>query len=546
MLQKDFLADRNFQLGCLVVIGLCSFFINNGFIGPSIMEARNFVTAREILESKDWLVPTMNGYPRLAKPPLPTWITAFVGLVGNLENEVLLRLPAAFISVLMMLFIYKLAKVLSEDDPYIPFLSAAVLGTSLYVVFMGRQGTWDIYCHSFMLGAIWLWAKAWRQEKVPYGLYAWSGILLGCAFLSKGPIPFYALLLPFLISYGWGYGWREMLKQWKGILVSLFICLIISGAWPLYIYLIEPEALAFNVKTEATSWVNRHVRPFWHYSSFPVQSGIWAFLIIAALIVPYAKKRIQSYGNYKFLAGWVILTLILLSIPPEKKERYLLPMLIPIALLVAYYLRYLLQVFKDQAPSKWDTIIVKGNTIFFIFVSIAAPIFFWIRGLATGVSTGYLVLFTAAFLGLGGFMYWHLLKRSLPHIFVSYLIFMCWVSLFFIPLVPHVVYVNQNFRSFKVLRELPEYQELDFYQVDVVRPEEIWDLGKKVDTIRVADRQLQLPSDGAFILFSADTLSSSERFDLPNDLKIEILDVIYYSRRKTGRKSVVSKVTRGQ
>ena len=546
MLQKDFLADRNFQLGCLVVIGLCSFFINNGFIGPSIMEARNFVTAREILENQDWLVPTMNGYPRLAKPPLPTWITAFVGLVGDLENEVLLRLPAAIISVVMMLFIFQLARVLSEEDLYIPFLAAAILGTSLYIVFMGRQGTWDIYCHSFMLGAIWLWVKAWKRPKISYSLYLWSGVLLGCAFLSKGPIPFYALLLPFLISYAWGYGWREMAVQWRGILVSLFICLIISGAWPLYIYFNEPEALAFNVKTEANSWINRHVRPFWHYWSFPVQSGIWAFFTIAALSIPYAKKRIQSFGNYKFLAGWVIITLILLSIPPEKKERYLLPILIPIALLVAYYIRYLLAVFKSNEPGRWDRIVVKGNTILFIVICIGAPIFYWYRGPQTGISIGYLILFTAAFFGLGAYMIWNLRTYRLPHLLVSYFVLMCFVSLLFIPTVPNVVYVNSKFRSFKVLRELPEYQQLNFYQVDVVRPEEIWDLGKVADTLRVKDRKLELPEDSVFIIFSAVPLSQIERFDLPKDLFIEVLDTIHYSLRKPERKSVVSRVTRSQ
>ena len=542
MLNKNFLADKNFQLGCLIVIGLCSFFINNGIIAPGIMEARNFVTAREILESQDWLVPTMNGYPRLAKPPLPTWITAFVGMIGDLENEVLLRLPAGIISVLMLFFIFQLARVMTKDDPYIPFLSAAIAGTSLYIVFMGRQGTWDIYCHSFMIGAIWLWVKAWKQSKISYKLYLWSGILLGCAFLSKGPIPFYALLLPFIVCYGWGYGWSEMGSQWKGILIALFICLLISGAWPLYIYILEPEALAFNVETETNSWINRHVRPFWHYWSFPVQSGIWAFFTIAALSIPYAKKRIGKYGNYKFLAGWVILTLILLSIPPEKKERYLLPMLIPMALLVAYYFRYLIEVFKNKQSSLWDRRVVRGNTILFIVITIGAPIFFWIRGLETDISIGYLILFTTVYFGLGAFMLWSLKSFNISQLLVSYFALMCLVSLLFIPLVPNVMYTNPRFESFKKLRELSEYQYLNFYQIDVVRPEEIWALAKKVDSLHVVDGQLQLPKDSVFILFSEKALE--ERIDLTKNLKVEPLDTLYYSRRKPGRKSVVSKVTR--
>ena len=40
------------------------------------MEARNFVTAREMLIDNNWLMPTFNGEPRYQKPPLPTWIAA--------------------------------------------------------------------------------------------------------------------------------------------------------------------------------------------------------------------------------------------------------------------------------------------------------------------------------------------------------------------------------------------------------------------------------------------------------------------------------------
>ncbi|MDF1516551.1 MAG: glycosyltransferase, partial [Lutibacter sp.] len=47
----------------------------------TIMEARNFITAREMVQDDNWLLTTMNGETRYQKPPLPTWLTAVSGIL---------------------------------------------------------------------------------------------------------------------------------------------------------------------------------------------------------------------------------------------------------------------------------------------------------------------------------------------------------------------------------------------------------------------------------------------------------------------------------
>lgn len=56
----------------LFILSFCAFFSNLYVKSADIMEARNFVTAREIIENGNWLIPTMNGVYRFEKPPLPT------------------------------------------------------------------------------------------------------------------------------------------------------------------------------------------------------------------------------------------------------------------------------------------------------------------------------------------------------------------------------------------------------------------------------------------------------------------------------------------
>ena len=61
------------------------------------MEARNMVTAREMVHDGNWLVPTMNGDLRLEKPPLPTWLTAVAEMISP-DNLALQRAMAGFCS----------------------------------------------------------------------------------------------------------------------------------------------------------------------------------------------------------------------------------------------------------------------------------------------------------------------------------------------------------------------------------------------------------------------------------------------------------------
>src|SRR3712207_3615056 len=96
---SDLLQKTSFQVALLFFILYATFFQNLQAVDPSLMEARNFITVREMTQHRNWLIPTLNGEPRLAKPPLPTWITAVSALgSGGLYNLVALRLPAALIA----------------------------------------------------------------------------------------------------------------------------------------------------------------------------------------------------------------------------------------------------------------------------------------------------------------------------------------------------------------------------------------------------------------------------------------------------------------
>lgn len=476
---------KNHQLLLLGAICLFSFFINNGFLEPEIMEARNFITAKEMVDGGSWLVPTMNGEYRLAKPPLPTWITACFGLIGgNIYNEVALRLPAAIMGLMMVYFLFLFTRTITKDK-LIPFLAAAVLSTSFYVVFMARQGTWDIYTHSFMLGAIWAFSKGWNKDGKAYGEFLLAGILMGLSFMSKGPVSFYALLLPFLISYLVAFGPGKIIPKWKEMLAGLAVCILLSSWWPIYTYLEVPSHLLENINTETGSWRNRHVRPFWHYWNFPVQAGLWALFITAALVVPYAKDRIsQVKGNYKFLIWWVLTTIVLLSLVPEKKERYLMPGLISQALLTAFYLKYLISSFKQGQQKSPDKIILIFSSVLFGLICLTVPWVLYQYGFRLELLSVWVFgMCSLVFLALALVFILSIRKVNPITIVASVICLSCFLSLTTPYLLGRMFKRPPEHAPLEAITLHQELLTLPAYSVGSLRPEELWDMRRIVSPL---------------------------------------------------------------
>ena len=75
-------------LKIIIPISLIAFFSIIWIRPADLMEARNFITAREMIESKNYIIPTLNGALRFEKPPLPTWLTVLtMNLTQNYTDE---------------------------------------------------------------------------------------------------------------------------------------------------------------------------------------------------------------------------------------------------------------------------------------------------------------------------------------------------------------------------------------------------------------------------------------------------------------------------
>lgn len=539
-MKLDLLFEGNSKVHLLLLLVLCyiSFFLYNDSFFVNIMEARNFVTAREMIEKGNWLVPTMNGELRLAKPPLPTWITAAFGYFFGMNDISILRIPSGIMGCLMVLFMYRFT--LSLDGSKSSALtSSIILTTSFYILYMSRTSTWDIYCHSFMLGAIWILFRNLKYKRNSQWVeFLLVGFLLGLSFLSKGPVAFFALFLPFLIAYGWVYGMKDFKQHWKPMLVCIVIFCIVSFWWPIYIHFAHPEELAAIAKLESVSWMNRHVRPFYYYWNFPIQSGIWTLVIVSALAYPYAIKNIEKKKEYKFAFIWTIASVVLLSCIPEKKERYLLPVLIPSAIIAGQMIQHLHRVFSTQQEKTADKWIFGINVWILIVISFLLPMLvfhFFLQSNQITLSDFSLFTLLSVFMFLFFLKSW--ITQSIRQYLLTAVAFMSVLIAFLLPNIQGLLNRNPDFKNIAEIKNHEHYHDLNFYSIGAsqFRIELVYEVGKEVKHWNVKEDS-NLPQLEPFIVFSSEPaidLFSNEQLA---KMKIEVIAYYDYNRLHQGKK----------
>lgn len=494
---------RNFLLFLLLTCGAI-FFVNLNTLPVNIMEARNFITAREMLHDGHWLFTTLNGEPRYQKPPLPTWLTAFSAAIFGIKIVWALRLPAALMTLGLVWVCYKLAKKLTSKSLY-AFISSLIMATSFYIVASARDGQWDIFTHGFMTVCIYLLFLLFTEERHKYQNALLAGLFFGFSFLSKGPVSFYALLLPFIIAFGIVYKYKSFKSRGLPLVVFICVAVIVSGWWHWYTITYDPLAAKIT-KNETVNWVSYEVKPFYYYWSFFTQSGVWTLPAFIALLYPYLKNRVFNRKAYQFTFLWTMLSVILLSLIPEKKSRYLLPVLIPMALNTGFYIEYLFRKFKDLTDKK-EILPVYFHFGLVALIGLVFPIggYFFLR---EGLPGNWLwfVLLSLALIPISLFMLRNLFRRKIAAVFYLTVAFIVAVIWFGLPL-SKAITINPDYKPFSELHRFEEKEKIKVYEFSEITPEIIWDYGEKMEVLHNDGSFLTPVADRFGVLVSAENMA---------------------------------------
>ncbi|AVR46245.1 hypothetical protein C7S20_13785 [Christiangramia fulva] len=484
----------------LVLVCFAIFFVNLDAIYVNIMEARNFITAREMVTMNHWIFTTINGEPRYEKPPLPTWLTAISMMLFGMKSLFALRLPAAIMGSLLVVYLYKISLRLTAHRKF-SFVAGLIGATSFYILLSGRDGQWDIFTHAFMTMGIYLLLKTFQNEEHLYQNALGAGLFIGFSFLSKGPVSMYALLLPFLIAYGIVYRYRSFKKIWPALLLVIIVTVIVSASWSLYVYFFDTHDVSRITGREAGRWLDYNVRPFYYYWSFFVQSGIWTLPAFVALLYPYLKNRVFNKPAYKFALLWTLISVILLSVIPEKKSRYLLPVLIPLAMNTAFYMEYLFRRF-DMMPRK-ESWVVYFNFILIAVIGIAFPfagIIYFKEKL--GDIWPWFLMTSVCLLSIGIFILIFLKQKKIKPVFYLSVWFIISIVFFGLPMAGKIE-TNPHYRSIRSVDAYIEKYSLPIFELKGFTPEIIWEFGKPIKVLWNGENY-ELPEKNRFLLLATE------------------------------------------
>ncbi len=319
--------------GLLVVLSLFTVAWNvGGQPVTDLMEVRNLITAREMADTGQWLIPTMNGRLRLEKPPLPTWAAATAGLGAGFRNLWALRAPTVLFALIGAMAVVLYTRRLDAAPSFAAAAGLVLLSMFLYARH-ARLATWDVPTHALAMAAVSAFAASAQHRRA--WLAGLSGLLVAASSLSKGPM-LGVLVIPWFVTAAiWNPGLVRI--GLRGGSVFLATACLAGVAWPLYVYGHVPDAALAVAMQESEAWLTRHVHPFWYYAGFPLLTGAWLPVAVAVCLSPLWFRGFLARPEVRANYAWMWMSLVVLMLVPTKKERYLIPALFPLAILIAQW-----------------------------------------------------------------------------------------------------------------------------------------------------------------------------------------------------------------
>jgi len=512
---------EKYPLALLSIVVFSMLMVHLDIPNITIMEARNFITAHEMVQDNHWLLTTMNGEARYQKPPLPTWLTAISGMLFGIKNVFALRLPAALMVLFSGICIYFLSLKLKLQKKQ-SINNSLILVTSFYIFAIIIEAPWDIFAHGFMLAGLYFLFLFFEEKKSLWKNAFLAAMFVGFSLMSKGPVSPYVLFLPFLISYGMVFKFKDMKTRFIPILAFIILFLVIGGWWFLYVRLADPEAFLEIATKETENWSSYNVKPFYYYWNFFIQSGLWAIPAFISLLYPYLIKRVENKKAYQFSFWWTIAAVILLSVIPEKKPRYLVPALIPLAINTGFYIQYLLTNFSNL-KRKTETIPVYFNFGLIALISISVPfaLFFLLKdGLHEHLISYLLTSVTTLLIGV--FLLKNLYAKKFQAIFYLTILFVVSLGAFGLPL-SESLNKNTAFKSINSLHQYEKTHNITSYSIGEITPELLWNYNGILKDI-YKNESLEIPSEQNFGLLITNDDKENIKSQLNQDYNLKLIE----------------------
>jgi 4-amino-4-deoxy-L-arabinose transferase-like glycosyltransferase len=293
-------------------------------------EGRHVSVATAMLRTHDLVVPQLQGFPYLEKPPLAYWmIAAAFEALGR--SEFAARLPVAAMGLAGIAAVFVLAR--RVVGARAAWLSAGVLALTTQWFIQARYMTTDMILSGWIAIALVAFYLGFHtQRRLAYLLFYFA---MAMATLSKGII---GVVLPCAVVAVFVTSTRrfKVLRDMRPVVgAGLFVSIV--APWFLLVERRVPEFLRYFI-------VDQHVARFvGNASDHP--APLWFFVPVIAfgffpwiVNLPAAASRARERKDLSvFLWAWFAVIFLFFSASRGKLMGYVLPSYPPLALLVGTY-----------------------------------------------------------------------------------------------------------------------------------------------------------------------------------------------------------------
>ncbi len=327
----------------LLIFSLFLYLVGNNLLPVTDTAESNYaLTAKEMVQSGDWISPQIYGHYWYDKPIFYYWELALsFSLFGF--NEMAARLPAAILGICSLLFTYWFARRIYGEK--IAWLSALILGTSVEFWLLSKAVITDSTLFLFMSGAIAFFYLGYAEDRKYYWL---CYVFAAFATLTKGPI---GLLLPGLACFLfllYNKDLKEMLHV--HLLSGLALFTVLCGSWyGLMCYLHGSDFLlnfigVHNFLRATVSEHPSHNKWYFYIIIYLVGFAPWSFTLPYSLFKKWKQKELDlrsARDATQLLIIYAIVVNLFFECIATKYTTYTFPGLFSLSILTALVYQHL-------------------------------------------------------------------------------------------------------------------------------------------------------------------------------------------------------------
>lgn len=300
-------------------------------------ETRYMAVAWEMWQRGQFIVPMLNGDFYDHKPPLLFWlIHAGWAVFGVSEAWGRCIGPLATLACLELL--RRVAHAWWPHSKYVATYAPWIFLGGWFIAFYSTAVMFDMVLLAFVLGA-WLTLADVARDPGRWLPWLTTGVLLGLAMLTKGPVAL-VYVLPACLATPWWAGTRIGPAALSlRIVAMLAVAASLPGAWIAAGTLVADEQylqrVLFHQTLDRISGETGHGRPIWWYVPFVplllLPWTAWRPAWSAARLYWRCNTRGDRWSRFTAICALVVLSLI-----GGKQVHYLVPVLALAALALAH------------------------------------------------------------------------------------------------------------------------------------------------------------------------------------------------------------------